>query len=272
MRKVSIINWCLATTICVLMAALFYVTQRNYKLLNSSNQRVILTANLITGHINVVNDFKNALIYNATYKNSPTKAYLDTYGKGLWEIYYNVKRLKRLVSKNESIELDKLLKQITIEEDWLRNTDSQNAELTDERDSHVRNIVNIQSYFDKKILDLRRMALNDIKSSESYSARLNFWISTLIIATCLIMLVSLFVINSQLRKVQYQNKQLSEIAWIQSHKVRAEVANVLGLSQLLEKKSCVNEEDSAIISKLLITTQKLDAIVKEINAKSSETK
>lgn len=106
MRKVSIINWCLAATICVLMVALFYVTQRNYKLLNSSNQRVILTANLITGHINVVNDFKNALIYNATYKNSPTKAYLDIYGKGLWEIYYNVKRLKRLVSKNESIELD----------------------------------------------------------------------------------------------------------------------------------------------------------------------
>lgn len=54
---------------------------------------------------------------------------------------------------------------------------------------------------------------------------LNYWITVLIISTVIIILLAHLLINKQLDKLKAQNAQLKEIAWIQSHKVRAQVAN-----------------------------------------------
>lgn len=253
----------------ILMVTLFYLTQKNYSLLNKSNQDVIETASLIKSHEVVANDFKNALLYTSTYKNSPNQAYLDIYGKGLWEIFFDMKRLERLVSKKEKLELEGLLKRITIEEDWLTNTDPNNVKDYEDRSKHIKTIIGIQSFFNSKILNLRQRSVLNTNDSENYLLRLNYWITLLIISTSVIMLVSIVFINKQLKKVKFQNGQLKDIAWIQSHKVRAQVANLMGLSQLFEFDVSAYEENNIIISNLLVTTQKLDNIVREINAKST---
>ena len=63
--------------------------------------------------------------------------------------------------------------------------------------------------------------------------------------------------------LEKQNRQLREIAYIQSHKVRKPVANILGLMQLMDK-SKMSEENQKYFDFLLQATQDLDKIIHEI--------
>lgn len=64
-----------------------------------------------------------------------------------------------------------------------------------------------------------------------------------------------------LRKIEDQNKRLREIAWIQSHRVRAPLASILGLVQLCSLDDSPNAE---IIPMLKQSAQDLDQVIKEI--------
>lgn len=268
MKKDVIINRFLGTTVTVLMVTLFYLAQKNYNLLDKSNLAVIVTNNLITGHQNVSNDFKNAIIYISTYKNSPSQDYVHTYGRGLWELKFHVLRLKRLVSSEEKIQLDTLSKQIDIEENWLTNSDPNDVGLYDDRDKHIKSVITIQRFFDNKISQLVNQSIENIKTANYYLLRLYYWITALIIFTSVIILLSLMLINKQLDRVKLKNSKLKEIAWIQSHKVRAQVANLLGLGQLLDQDEPDNY-NNVVMEKVVVTTLKLDEIVHEIINKTS---
>ena len=63
-----------------------------------------------------------------------------------------------------------------------------------------------------------------------------------------------------------QNKQLSEIAWQQSHEVRRPVANILGLISLIQTEQCYNE---TYIQYLLESAEELDCIIHKIVAKAN---
>jgi len=67
--------------------------------------------------------------------------------------------------------------------------------------------------------------------------------------------------QQHLDRIEKQNQRLREIAWIQSHRVRAPVASILGLAQL-----CNLEDPSytEIIPKLKVSAEKLDEIIREI--------
>lgn len=63
--------------------------------------------------------------------------------------------------------------------------------------------------------------------------------------------------------IEEQNKRLKHIAWIQSHKVRAPLARVMSLSDLLSRQ--ISETDKEDILKyLVISTQELNEIVTSI--------
>jgi len=63
--------------------------------------------------------------------------------------------------------------------------------------------------------------------------------------------------------IEEQNKRLKHIAWIQSHKVRAPLARVMSLSDLLSRK--VSESDKEDILKyLIISTEELNEIITTI--------
>ncbi len=70
-------------------------------------------------------------------------------------------------------------------------------------------------------------------------------------------------------KLKQQNKQLQEIAHLQSHEIRRPVANILGLISLVNQEQ-LNEENKAIFDNLLKASQELDQIIHQIVDKTQE--
>ncbi len=71
-----------------------------------------------------------------------------------------------------------------------------------------------------------------------------------------------------IQKIQTQNQRLKDIAWIQSHKVRAPVASILGLVQLFNKEQPDDPMNMEILQGVTEAAQTLDEVIKEINAKT----
>jgi|JI9StandDraft_1071089.scaffolds.fasta_scaffold30774_2 PAS domain S-box-containing protein len=73
-------------------------------------------------------------------------------------------------------------------------------------------------------------------------------------------------------KIISQNKKLKEIAWQQSHIVRKQVANILGLCHLFEvHKELSNEDKEKNISYIYKSAKELDRIIHEIVEKTEDT-
>ncbi|HEY5749452.1 MAG TPA: two-component regulator propeller domain-containing protein [Chryseolinea sp.] len=63
--------------------------------------------------------------------------------------------------------------------------------------------------------------------------------------------------------VEY-NQQLEQFAFISAHNLRAPVARILGLGNILDLVKSEPEEKNAIIDKLVIATRELDAVVRDL--------
>jgi ligand-binding sensor domain-containing protein/signal transduction histidine kinase len=61
------------------------------------------------------------------------------------------------------------------------------------------------------------------------------------------------------------NQQLEQFAFIAAHNLRAPVARILGLGQILELAKDNPQEEKLIVDKLIFTTEELDRVVKDIN-------
>lgn len=72
----------------------------------------------------------------------------------------------------------------------------------------------------------------------------------------------------QIQEIEKQNLKLKEIAWIQSHEVRAPIARILGIVNLLKREMYVNAPTKILIDYLVQSTNELDEITKEIINKS----
>ncbi|SKB41398.1 PAS domain S-box protein [Daejeonella lutea] len=64
--------------------------------------------------------------------------------------------------------------------------------------------------------------------------------------------------------IEKQNEQLRKIAWIQSHELRAPVANILGLLPLFDRTNLTNPDDLEFFSLMEKAATKMDEIVKKI--------
>ena len=64
--------------------------------------------------------------------------------------------------------------------------------------------------------------------------------------------------------VENQNRNLREIAWAHSHKLRAPVANILGLIPLLNRKEISDPINVEILDKIMHCTKNLDIVIHEI--------
>lgn len=65
-------------------------------------------------------------------------------------------------------------------------------------------------------------------------------------------------------KIKKQNQQLREIAQIQSHEVRAPLANILGLANLLDQHAEVDPNNKMILTELTVSARKLDHVIHKI--------
>jgi signal transduction histidine kinase len=75
--------------------------------------------------------------------------------------------------------------------------------------------------------------------------------------------------KEQEKQLQLQNKQLMEIAWTQSHELRAPLANIMGLLHLLKIDQVNAEIQRLYLEKLDEAAQDLDKIIHEVVAKSA---
>lgn len=71
-----------------------------------------------------------------------------------------------------------------------------------------------------------------------------------------------------MQKIQSQNQQLKDIAWIQSHKVRAQVASILGLVQLFNIDQPDDPINKEVLQGVSEASNTLDEVIREINAKT----
>ena len=74
--------------------------------------------------------------------------------------------------------------------------------------------------------------------------------------------------KQSLLTIQLQNKKLKEIAWAQSHIVRAPLARMMGLIKLLKDFSNSEEEKNEILDRFLISASEFDQIVRDISDKT----
>ncbi len=74
----------------------------------------------------------------------------------------------------------------------------------------------------------------------------------------------------QTRALETQNQKLMEIAWVQSHEVRAPLARLMGLAQLLKRYPLEKVDINLTLTHLLESAHALDEIVRKIVRKTEE--
>ncbi len=74
----------------------------------------------------------------------------------------------------------------------------------------------------------------------------------------------------QLRKIQNQNDKLQEISWLQSHVIRAPLARILGLINVVNMNSDNRSgKDQELFNLIAHSAKELDQVIHEINNKTS---
>ncbi len=68
--------------------------------------------------------------------------------------------------------------------------------------------------------------------------------------------------------IEEQNKKLREIAWIQSHVVRAPLARIMGLIQIIKNMKENSEEKAKTLDYIIQSANELDEAIKNITAKT----
>lgn len=71
-----------------------------------------------------------------------------------------------------------------------------------------------------------------------------------------------------IEQIEKQNQKLKEIAWIQSHVVRAPLARIMGLTNIIKNYGIDETDSEDLISLLLTSAEELDVIIKDITKKS----
>lgn len=86
----------------------------------------------------------------------------------------------------------------------------------------------------------------------------------------------LIVVNDISERIEYfhaiekRNERLREIAWIQSHKVRAPLAKLMGLVSILSSKSFEADGVTKILDYIDSSANELDSVIREVTSRSED--
>lgn len=78
------------------------------------------------------------------------------------------------------------------------------------------------------------------------------------------------IIDQRTETLRKQNQTLSDYAFSNSHKVRAPLANLMGLADLINRADLSQEELRELTTKINLEVQRLDQVLREINKKLHE--
>lgn len=72
------------------------------------------------------------------------------------------------------------------------------------------------------------------------------------------------------RQIEQHNKNLEEIAWLYSHRVRKHVATILGLADVIDVADFSNPTNKEVLEGIASSAKELDEVIKSIAKKSTE--
>ncbi|WP_339789355.1 PAS domain S-box protein [uncultured Imperialibacter sp.] len=73
-----------------------------------------------------------------------------------------------------------------------------------------------------------------------------------------------------LNAIEEQNQRLRDIAWMQSHVVRAPVARIMGLIELISSDHSKEEDKAQLLQYVDLSAKQLDGIIRDITAKTAK--
>lgn len=71
-----------------------------------------------------------------------------------------------------------------------------------------------------------------------------------------------------IKAIEEQNKKLKEISWMQSHIIRAPLARIMGLVQIIKDSKRDSAEKKKTLDYLLSSAHELDKVIREITDKT----
>ena len=71
-----------------------------------------------------------------------------------------------------------------------------------------------------------------------------------------------------LKALEVQNKKLTEIAWTQSHVVRAPLARIMALIDMIKNYPELNEENQELLGYIFTSAVELDDVIRNISRKA----
>src|SRR5690606_7911532 len=75
-----------------------------------------------------------------------------------------------------------------------------------------------------------------------------------------------------LERLEVQNSKLREIAWAQSHVVRAPLARIMALIDMIKNYPELNEENEELLEFIFSSAVELDEVIRDISRKAEEVK
>lgn len=73
-----------------------------------------------------------------------------------------------------------------------------------------------------------------------------------------------------IKAIENQNEKLKEIAWLQSHVVRAPVARLMSLVGLIKNYENTEEEQNELLDYILMSARELDDVIRSISNKTNK--
>ncbi len=82
-------------------------------------------------------------------------------------------------------------------------------------------------------------------------------------------MIDVTVLKEKIIKIEEQNHELREIAWIQSHVVRAPLASLIGLTNMLKDCEIYQVDPGEVIPKIIESANKLDDVIRDIVSRTN---
>ena len=76
-------------------------------------------------------------------------------------------------------------------------------------------------------------------------------------------------LQQYINTIEDQNKKLREIAWIQSHVVRAPLSRMMTLIELIKSNSFDDSDNEELLNNVLISAVELDNVIRDISNKTA---
>lgn len=145
-------------------------------------------------------------------------------------------------------------------EDFLRE-----PKLYEAQKEHIANLTNLGKSFSIELMNYK-------KNGDSYWVQIDM--SPIIYNGNIVKYISVETdmtrIKNQLKRISWQNEKLKDIAFITSHTIRSPLANILGLTSILDRKNPANPINAEIIDHLKTSATELDRVILDLVAQTSK--